>query len=51
VFPNLIIEFMYEFGCEWSCPIVIGHMGVEYNHLGDECLSRKERHMRGIGMG
>jgi hypothetical protein len=33
--------------CEWSHPIVIGHMGVEYNHLGEECELRKASHKRG----
>jgi hypothetical protein len=35
VFPKPIIEYMYEGGCEWSHPEVIGHMGVEYNPLGE----------------
>jgi hypothetical protein len=29
----------------------LGHMGVEYNQLGEECDSRKASYKRGIGMG
>jgi hypothetical protein len=51
VFPRPIIEYIQEGWCEWSHPKVTGHMGVEYNRLGEECESRKASHKRGIPYG
>jgi hypothetical protein len=51
MFPNPIIEYMQEGWCEYSHPKVIWHMGVDYNHPGEECESRKAIQREEIRMG
>ena len=51
VFQNPIIEYIWDIAFEYSDPKDIGHMGVEYNNIGEECEWRNASQREKIHMG